>query len=98
MRQKYSFCRVTFSTFWRRICVVLSTCTILILFHFVYGTDSPLYQGGMFVISVWYMLLINFIENHKKAVTNSFCANCLAVVGKYSFYLYLWHYPILVLL
>ena len=98
MRQKYSFCRVTFSTFWRRICVVLSTCTILILFHFVYGTDSLLYQGGMFVISVWYMLLINFIENHKKAVTNSFCANCLAVVGKYSFYLYLWHYPILVLL
>lgn len=98
MRQKYSFCRVTFSTFWRHICVVLSTCTILILFHFVYGTDSLLYQGGMFVISVWYMLLINFIENHKKAVTNSFCANCLAVVGKYSFYLYLWHYPILVLL
>lgn len=98
LRQNYSFWRVQFSTFWRRICVVLSTCTIIILFHFVYGTDSLLYQGGMFVISVWYMLLINFIENHKKAVTNSFCANCLAVVGKYSFYLYLWHYPILVLL
>lgn len=47
MRQKYSFCRVTFSTFGDVFCVVLSTCTILILFHFVYGTDSLLYQGGM---------------------------------------------------
>ena len=98
LRQNYSFWRVQFPAFWRRICSVITLCTIVVLFHFVYGTDSLLYQGGMFVISVWYMLLINFIENHKKAVTNSFCANCLAVVGKYSFYLYLWHYPILVLL
>lgn len=98
LRQNYSFWSVQFPAFWRRICSVITLCTIVVLFHFVYGTDPLLYQGGMFVISVWYMLLINFIENHKKAVTNSFCANCLAVVGKYSFYLYLWHYPILVLL
>lgn len=98
LRQNYSFWRVQFPAFWSRICSVITLCTIVVLFHFVYGTDPLLYQGGMFVISVWYMLLINFIENHKKAVTNSFCANCLAVVGKYSFYLYLWHYPILVLL
>lgn len=98
LRQNYSFWHVQFPAFWRRICSVITLCTIVVLFHFVYGTDPLLYQGGMFVISVWYMLLINFIENHKKAVTNSFCANCLAVVGKYSFYLYLWHYPILVLL
>lgn len=70
----------------------------LILFLLVKGSNTFLYLGGMFVISVFFAVMILFTENQKTLSQELPLAGQTAFLGKYSYNIYLWHYPVIVLL
>lgn len=77
--------------------VVFSVCLgiTLALFVLVQGESSWLYQGGMLGISLLFALLVfsmNCIREQELLFTRS---RILQFIGKKSYYIYLWHYPIL---
>lgn len=70
----------------------------LVLFLIVKGRNPFLYLGGMFVISVFFAVMILFTENQKTLPQELPLAGQAAFLGKYSYNIYLWHYPVIVLL
>lgn len=70
----------------------------LLLFLAVKGSNSFLYLGGMFMISVFFAVMILFTENQKTLAQELPLASQTALLGKYSYNIYLWHYPVIVLL
>ena len=70
----------------------------LLLFLLVKGSNSFLYLGGMFVISVFFAVMILFTENQRTLAQELPLASQTALLGKYSYNIYLWHYPVIVLL
>ena len=70
----------------------------LLLFLLVNGSNSFLYLGGMFVISVFFAVMILFTENQRTLAQELPLASQTALLGKYSYNIYLWHYPVIVLL
>ena len=70
----------------------------LLLFLLVKGSNSFLYLGGMFLISVFFAVMILFTENQRTLAQELPLASQTALLGKYSYNIYLWHYPVIVLL
>lgn len=68
-----------------------------ILFLTVDGQNNFLYQGGMFFISLFYAVMINLIENQEKTDGSTSNPFLLTFLGKKSYRIYLWHYPIIIL-
>lgn len=73
---------------------ILITC---ILFITVNGQSSLLYQGGMFLISLFFAVLIDLIENQEETIGKMLDASWLSLLGQKSYGIYLWHYPIIIL-
>lgn len=71
---------------------------IFLLFLLVSGNAPLLYQGGMFIISIFFAGVILFFENHRGLLHHLPLSVQTAWLGKYSYYIYLWHYPVIVLI
>lgn len=70
---------------------------ICILFITVDGQYHFLYQGGMFLISLFFAVMIDMIENQETSIGSLLDTSWLSLLGKKSYGIYLWHYPIIIL-
>lgn len=70
---------------------------ICILFITVNGQYSWLYQGGFFLISLFFALVIDIIANEEVFIGELLDNSWLSLLGKKSYGIYLWHYPIIIL-
>ncbi len=70
---------------------------LCVLFLTIDGHLPFLYQGGMFFISLFYAGMIQLIENQRCARELLPGSPLLSLLGKKSYGIYLWHYPIMVL-
>ncbi len=97
LRQHYNkFCRPIAN----KIALPVSSVfilAVLLLFLTVDGQTPFLYQGGMFLVSLFFAAVINLIENQKLSEGDPGTHFLLPLLGKKSYSIYLWHYPILVL-
>lgn len=67
---------------------------IMAVMIFAPDTSPFLYRGGMFLVSVLSVLLIAGLLNRKSAISRLFSAKPLVWLGKRSYGLYLWHFPL----
>lgn len=74
-------------------CPVLIT---LILFMSIAGQDTIVYHGGMFLVSLFFVLMICIAESFEKNM-RKLEHSLLSWIGKNSYIIYLWHYPIIIL-
>lgn len=70
---------------------------ICLLFVMVDGQSRFLYQGGMFFLSILFSAVINMIENREGINTGSADNSLLSLLGRKSYWIYLWHYPLIIL-
>ena len=66
---------------------------ICALFVTVEGEYQFLYQGGMFFISLFFACILHIVESQKSMPEPAF----LSLLGRKSYGIYLWHYPLIIL-
>jgi len=76
---------------------VLSILITCLLFLTINGQNRFVYQGGMLVISLFYAVMVCFFQEHGKSSEKFPGTSLVARLGKKSYYIYLWHYPLIVL-
>lgn len=81
-----------------RILWILSFCILWILFLLVPGESTFLYHGGMFLLSILFTFLVDLMNRQDTAFGSLLGIALLAVPGRRSYQIYLWHYPILIIL
>lgn len=74
--------------------LLLVLCT---LFMTVDGQQRFLYQGGLVLISLFFAVLIVTLEHLGKNIGYLLDTSLLSLFGKNSYWIYLWHYPVIVL-
>lgn len=79
------------------IVLELSLLVICILFMTVKGQQRFLYQGGLVLISLFFAVLIAAMEYLGENTRALLDTSLLSLIGKNSYWIYLWHYPIIVL-
>lgn len=96
VRQQYKSLsrRVKKNTAARFVIFFLIVCA---LFVTVDGQYPFLYQGGMFLISLFFAYLIHMIENQEEWTDSLPKKTFLSLLGDKSYGIYLWHYPLIVL-
>lgn len=96
VRQQYKSLsrRVKKNTAARFVIFFLIVCA---LFVTVDGQSPFLYQGGMFLISLFFAYLIHMIENQEERTDSLPKPTFLSLLGNKSYGIYLWHYPLIVL-
>lgn len=85
--------RKTARTLW-----ILSFCILWILFLLVSGQSSFLYRGGMFLLSILFTFLVDLMSRQDADFGSLPDIALLAIPGRRSYQIYLWHYPILIIL
>ena len=60
------------------------------------GQDTIVYHGGMFLVSLFFVLMICIAESFEKNM-RKLEHSLLSWIGKNSYIIYLWHYPIIIL-
>lgn len=76
------------------LCFLLSLCALFLL---VDGQTAHLYQGGLFILSLFFAGIIHILENQQKDKDFPGTARLLHLLGRNSYQIYLWHYPIIIL-
>lgn len=71
--------------------------TITLLFFTVNGQNNFLYPGGMFLISLFFAAMIHMIINQEESLGSLLETTVLSLLGKKSYGIYLWHYPLIIL-
>ena len=74
-------------------CSLFTAC----LFLFVKGEAPFLYKGGMFFISLFFAAFLHLTESKEEAENKDFQFFFLSLLGKNSYSIYLWHYPLIFL-
>lgn len=97
LRQAYPKLRLS----QRRVGIIpffsLFVLTLCLLFFTIDGQSAFLYQGGMFFISLFFTGMIHMIENRKTTGEILPHIPLLSLLGKKSYRIYLWHYPLIIL-
>lgn len=70
---------------------------ICILFLSIDGQYSFLYKGGMFLISLLFAFMIDLNETQTAFLREKRENTLLSLLGRKSYGIYLWHYPIIIL-
>ncbi|MGV2875462.1 acyltransferase family protein [Macrococcus capreoli] len=71
----------------------------LIRSFFVYTDHSAnVFQGGLYILGIFTLLFIMAIVHPQTLISKFFSLPLLTWIGRYSYSLYLWHYPIIVLM
>lgn len=81
-----------------RIIVSLSLVATLVLFVLVDGQSAWLYRGGMACISLFFALLVFVMNCYQFQETIFAKSRIFSYIGKHSYLIYLWHYPIVFVL
>lgn len=97
LRQQYTKICFSLSNKKASLCFGILVVTTVILFFTVNGQSSFLYPIGMFVVSLFFAAMINLIANQEASVGTYLEASLLSRIGKKSYGIYLWHYPIIIL-
>lgn len=97
LRQEYpSLCRpLSRRTTLSLLGIFMLLLSILVLT--VDGQSAHLYQGGMFLVSLFFVGAIHLMENRKNDDALLTHTPLLSLLGKKSYGIYLWHYPIIIL-
>lgn len=66
-------------------------------FHFS-ESSSSLYQGGFFTLGIVTLIIIASSVHPNSLLKHILSMPLLTMIGRYSYSLYLWHYPIIVLI
>lgn len=86
---------------WERWCnAAFLPCLAItaVLFLSVDGQSAFVYQGGMLFASLVFMVMVSSVGNLRPLLKKRFNHPLLVFLGKKSYLIYLWHYPILKLL
>ena len=97
LREQYD--RLCFSISKKASLILLGifVLTIITLFFTVDGQNNFLYPGGMFLISLLFAVMIQMIVNQEEDLGNLLENTALSFLGKKSYGIYLWHYPLIIL-
>ena len=79
------------------ISVELFVLAVLILFMTADGQSRFLYQGGMFLVSLFFACMIYVWEKQGEVMGSMLDSSLMALLGRHSYWIYLWHYPVIVL-
>lgn len=77
---------------------IFSVIFLWVLYFHVSGQSAFLYRGGMFLISIFFTFLIDVMSRQNSAFATLPGIALLAFPGRKSYQIYLWHYPILIIL
>lgn len=97
IRQQYGQLCFTIKRKKAYLLFALFIAIIGILFFTVDGQSNFLYQGGMFLLSLFFAAMINLIANQEASIGRRLDTSILSFIGKNSYGIYLWHYPIIIL-
>lgn len=67
----------------------------IIFFFTVNGQNAFIYKGGMFFISIIFMFMVYITGNNQIGLGIQMETFPVSIIGKKSFLIYLWHYPII---
>lgn len=81
-----------------KVCFLLCLVGVVAMFFLVQGESAWLYQGGMVAISLLFALLVFFMNGSGIEVFSFEKNKAFQWIGKKSYDIYLWHYPILFIL
>lgn len=71
---------------------------VSILFLTIDGQSDFVYQGGLFAISIFFALAVWLFEDNRQWFERILETSLMTQLGKKSYLMYLWHYPIAILL
>lgn len=97
VRQQYK--RLCFTIAKQKACLLFAffVLSIGVLFFTADGQNNFLYQGGMFLLSLFFAAMINLIANQEASIGTLLDTSLLSLIGRKSYGIYLWHYPIIIL-
>ena len=70
---------------------------LCILFVTVDGQSDFMYQGGLFWISILFAVMTVMVEDQGEVMGDSLDRSLISWIGKKSYLIYLWHYPVIIL-
>lgn len=76
------------------LCFLLCLCALFLLVH---GQNDGLYRGGLLLISLFFAGIINLLENQETSTVHRTDVSLLCLLGRKSYQIYLWHYPVVTL-
>lgn len=99
VRQEYKGLSFAIKKKWADILFLLFVGILGVLFMTVDGQYDFVYQGGMFAISLFFATIIHLLENQEKEAETEKMPeiSLMSLLGKESYWIYLWHYPIIML-
>lgn len=71
---------------------------LLVMMVFVSGTSAFMYRGGLLIASLLSAAVLLALADDRTRLGRAFAAKPLVWIGKRSYGIYLWHFPILLLL
>lgn len=97
VREQYNELSCKIKRKWTGVLFALFLAVLSVLFLTVDGQYDFVYQGGMFFISLFFATVIHLLESQETETAKLPNISLMSVLGKESYWIYLWHYPIIIL-